>query len=118
MNQYDIPGYLIIEMPEIKESLRTILSPLNLIKTIQNLADYTRSKLVQHDFLKATRCFEIAENIYIEGDKAVKDTIENVFVYTLPSLLNLCNKEEERKIEALIPFLHKAYVKQIFSSGI
>jgi len=118
MNQYDVPGYLIIEIPEIKESLKTILTPLNLIKTIQCLDDHTRRKLVQHDFLKAARCFEVAENIYSIGDKAVRDTIENVFVYSLPSLLNLCNKDEERKIEGLIPSLHKALVEQVYRSGI
>jgi hypothetical protein len=68
--------------------------------------------------LKAKRCFEIAENIYSKGDKAVRDTIENVFIYSLPSLLNLCNEDEEREIEKLIPSLHTAYVQQVFRSGI
>ena len=119
MNQYEVPAYLIDELPEIKEDLTSLSPTFNILKSIQCLADYTRSKVVQHNEQAVKKCFSIAENIYAGGNSIVRAAMENVFVYSFSSLLNLGSRAEKRELQALIPIcLHTAYVQQILKSGI
>ncbi len=119
INQFEVPAYLVDELPEIKEELKSITSQQNILKTISCLASYTKKKVVQHDLRLVKKCFTIAENIHIKGNKIVKDAIENVYVYSFSSLFNLCNREEKNKIQGLIPIsLYSAYIQQILKSGI
>jgi hypothetical protein len=119
INQYEVPAYLMDELPEIKEQLESVSPTLNIIKSIQCLVKLTRKKVIQHDLRVVKRCFLIAENFYCNGNRIVKDTIENVFIYSFLSVLNLCSNEEKRRIQGLMPLsLYTAYVQQILKSGI
>lgn len=119
INQYEVPAYLVDKLPEIKEELESILPSLNIIKSIQCLVKFTRKKVIQHDLRVVKKCFSIAENFHSNGNRIVKDTIENVFIYSFSSVLNLCSNEEKRKIQGLMPLsLYTAYVQQIIKSGI
>ncbi len=119
INQFEVPAYLAIELPEITEELKNVSTSLNIIKTMQCLAKYTRRKVIQHDLKIVKKCFMIAENFYSGGNRAVKDAIENIYIYSFSSLLSLCSREEKRKIQALMPLsLHSAYIQQILKSGI
>lgn len=119
LNQYEVPVYLADRMPEMVHELRAVSPTLNIFKTIQCLANYTRQKVTQHDFTLVKKCFAIAEDVYMAGDRQVKNAIENIFVFSLSSILNLGSNEEKRALQALIPLhLHSAYVKQVLKSGI
>lgn len=119
INQYEVAAYLVDELPEIKEDLKSISPTLNIFKSVQCLSNYTRSKVMQHDLRVVKKCFAIAENIYSRGNDLVRDAIENVFVYSFSSLLNLGSKDEKRELQALMPlYLHTAYVQQVLKSGI
>ncbi len=119
MNQYEVPAYLIDELPEIKEGLQNISPVFNIFKSIQCLSDYTKTKLLQHNLGVVKHCFLIAEKIYSTGNNVVRGAIENVFVYSFSTLMNISDKEEQKQIWALMPLnLHTAYVNQIFKSGI
>ena len=73
----------------------------------------------QHDIQKVKKCFTIAEDIYAKGNAMVRDAIENVFVYSFSSLLNLCSKDEKKQVHGLMPlYLHTAYVQQVLKPGI
>ena len=119
INQYEVPAYLVDEFPELKEELKSISPTLNIFKSIQCFSDYTKRKVLQHDLQVVKRCFAIAEKIYSNGNTIVRDAIENLFVYSFSSLLNLGGKDEKRELQGLMPLcLHAAYVQQILRSGI
>ena len=119
MNQYEVPAYLVDELPEMEQELKAVYSTLNIFKTIQCLANYTRRKVIQHDLMAAKKCFAITETIYVKGNELVKNAIENVFVYSFSSLMNLCSKDERKQLQAIMPLdLHTAYVQQILKPGV
>lgn len=119
INQFEVPAYLADELPEIREELKSVLPTFSVIKSIQCLSDYTRRKVMQHNLRLVRKCFAVAETMYVNGNTMVRDAIENVFIYSFSSILNMNSKEENRKIQALIPLcLHTAYVQQILKSGI
>ena len=119
LNQYEVPAYLADRIPAIVPDLKTISPTLNIFKTIQCLANYTREKVTQHDFKSVKKCFAIAEDVYMKGNSQVKNAIENIFVYSFSSLLNLGSNDEKRQLQAVMPLhLHTAYVQQILKSGI
>lgn len=119
LTQYEVPAYLADELPEIEPEIKSVSAPVNIFKTIQCLANYTRCKVMQHDLKAAKKCFAIAENIYSQGNTLVKNAIENVFVYSFSSLMNIGSKEEKRQLHAIVPLtLYTAYVKQVLKPGI
>ena len=119
LNQYEVPAYLLEKIPGMEQELKMISPTLNIFKTIQCLANYTRQKVTQHDFTSVKNCFAIAEEVYTEGSTQVKNAIENVFVFSFSSILNLGSNEEKKQLQALMPLhLHTAYVKQVLKSGI
>lgn len=119
MNQYEVPAYLIDNMPEIDEELKQITPLFNIINSIQCLTNFTRKKIIQHNLKDVKKCFAVVENIYSNGNILVKDAIENIFIYSFTSLLNAGNKEEVIQIQAMMPLcLHSAYIRQIYKSGI
>jgi hypothetical protein len=119
INQYEVPTYLVDELPEMEKELKAFSPTLNIFKSIQCLANYTKNMLIQHDLKTVKKCFEVADEVYVKGNALVKTAIENVFVYSFSSLMNLCGKDEGKQLQAIMPlYLHTVYVKQIIKSGI
>jgi len=119
INQYEVPAYMVDELPEIREELEVISPGLNIFKSIQCLTNYTIRKVKEHDLLAIKKCFATAENIYAKGNTMVRDAMENVFVYSFSRLLNMCSSNEKITLQAIMPLeLHTAYVQQVLKSGI
>ena len=119
INEYEVPGYLAKKLEGIDDDLRSVSPTLTIFKTIQCLANYTKSKVKQHDFKAVKKCFTVAENIYINGNELVKNAIENVLVFSFSSLLNMGDNEDKKQLQALMPLcLHTTYVNQVLKSGI
>lgn len=118
INQYEVPAYLVDELPEIRKELRKAAPTLNVFKSIQCLTDYTKQKAADHDLLMVRKCFSAAEKIYLKGNAIVKNAIENVFIFSLSSLLHACSRNEYQKMQAIMPVcLYTAYVQQIIKSN-
>ena len=119
INQYEVPAYLVNELPEIEQELKGFSPTLNIFKTVQCLLNYTKREIIQHDLKAVKKCFAIAENMYEKGNESVKAAIENVFVYSFSLLINMCNEEERKQVQAIMPLnLHTAYLQQLLKSGI
>jgi len=119
IDQYEVPAYLVGELPEISQDLKKFSPTINIFKCVQCLANYTKRKLVEHDLVALKKCFAIADEVYVQGNALVKDAIENVFVYSFSSLMNLCSADDKKKLQAIMPIcLHTAYVQQILRSKI
>jgi hypothetical protein len=119
INQYEVPALLVDELPEIENDLKSFSPTLNIFKSIQCLANYTRAKLLQHDLKAVKQCFAVADEVYVKGNAMVKNAIENVFVFSFSSLMNLCDNDERKQVQAIMPLdLHTAYVQQVLKQGI
>lgn len=119
LNQYEVPFYLVDKLPEIEQELKSISVTSNVFEIIKWLANYTRHKVMQHDPKSVKKCFTIADNIYSQGNMSVKNAIENVFVCSISSVLNLGTRCEKRELHALVPlYLYTAYMQQVLKPAI
>ena len=119
ITQYEVPICLIKELPEIETNLKRNYNTLNVFKSLQCFANFTRNKVVEHDFTVVKKCFSTIDNIYRKGDTAVKDAIENVYVFSLSFIMQGCNREERRHLHSIMPMtLYTSYVNQVLKSGV
>ncbi len=119
LNQYEVPACMADELPELNEELKAISPALNIFKSVQCLANFTKRKAADHDISGVKQCFSLAEKIYFNGNENVKNAMENVFIFSFSSLLNACSREERNKLQSLMPLcLHTAYVQQVLRSGL
>ncbi len=89
-------------------------SPSELIKNIQQLTDQIRTHIKEGDFTQVKNNLTLAETYYRLGSIQVKNTIENIFIYSFSSLICLC-----RDLRSLIPeTLYSVYVQQMYKTGI
>lgn len=119
MNQFEIPAMLEDELPMIAKELKqnAVLGSVN--NAIKIFTNYTKRMLTIHDLPAVVRCMDLADRIYDKGNQAVKNAIENVFVYSFSGLKCTCNKVEWRVIQAKMPMaLYSIYVRQIYKSGL
>lgn len=119
LNQYEVPAYLLEEMPEIINEFKYIYPSLSIYKVVYCLANYTSRKVMQHDFEAVQKCFRVAEEIYCQGNLTVKKAIEKVYVYSFPSLIHICNRDEQIEFQSIMPSnLYRAYKQHLIRFGI
>lgn len=119
INQYEASAIIADELPEIKEEIKNFSPELDIFKSIQCLTNFTSRKLKEHNLLMVKRCFKTAEEIYCKGNTAIKNAIENVFIFSFPAFINVCDKEERNALQAIMPLqLYSVYIQQVLKSGI
>jgi len=118
INQYELPVYLVNELPEIEDDLKETSKTLNVFKTVQCLVHYTKESIKAHDMNAVKRIMNAVEGIYMKGNNAVKNAFENVFVYSFTSMICMCDREEKNHLQAIMPLhLYSAYILQVYRSG-
>jgi len=119
MNQLEAAREITTVLPETAAELsgaQTLKSPFALIRVITS---HTRKMVVQHNELMIEKCLKLVDRIYRKGDLAIKNAIENVFIFSLDNILFSCTAAERNRVFSKIPInLYTGYVKQIYKSGI
>lgn len=115
INQYEACVYLQEALPEFKSAL-DVTKNNSPYTAMQTLADITVFEVKQHDFGMVKKCFDIAEKLYLRGNRAVKNAVENVFVYS--SFTTMLHCPEKKQILPIIPItLYTLYVNQLNAGG-
>lgn len=105
------------ELPEINNDLEKSQSN-NIYKTMQCFADFTK-QLVQKGNLKEVKhCFVIAENMLQNGNGVVKNAIENCYLFSVSTIIDIASPMNQSAKKLLTSSLKKEYNRQIFASGI
>jgi hypothetical protein len=85
---------------------------------IQELTDQAKHLALQHDFAGLKNCMNRVQKIYRSGNVAVKNAVENIFVFAFSSLLPHCNQVEWRLVQSCMPTeLYTLYVRQVTKAG-
>jgi hypothetical protein len=114
LNEYEVPEYLSIKLPEIEAYLKYLYLPKDIHKSIQVLTDYTKERVANNDFKKASKCLLLAEKIYQKGNREVKAAVKNVFVLSFTCLKLACSADEWRTMLSIIPStLYGLYLRQV-----
>ncbi len=119
MNQFEIPTIIEKELPDICEELQKTSVFGDAIKSMQILANYSKSLLTTHDLSKLLKCMRLIGKIYDRGNSSVKNAIESVYVFSFSAMQAACNKIEWNVIRAKMPItLYTLYMRQLYSKGI
>ncbi|WP_159476235.1 hypothetical protein [Dyadobacter sp. 3J3] len=79
-------------------------------KQMQKFADLTQIMILKGNMARAKKCFSIAENLFINGNKETKTAISNVYLYSVSGMMELKHLNTEK----LLPnTLKREYIKQI-----
>lgn len=119
MNQYEVADEIATEIPDIKTEISRVINLKNPFALIRIITRHTRKMVEQHNELMTEKCMKLIDKIYTKGDIIIKHAIENVFIFSLDSIVFSCTITERKHVFSKVPItLYTAYVKQVYKSGI
>ncbi|HEV3325001.1 MAG TPA: hypothetical protein VG052_05330, partial [Puia sp.] len=87
-------------------------------RAIQELTDQAKHLALEHDFAGLKNCMNRVQKIYRSGNAAVKNAVENIFIFAFSSILPHCNQVEWRLVQSCMPTeLYTIYVRQVTRAG-
>jgi chaperonin cofactor prefoldin len=106
------------ELPEINNELEKLPDSTNIYKTMECFVGFTKQNIYKGNFKEVKHCFSIAEKMLENGNNAVKNAIENVYVYSLGTVVALSTLKTNELKQLFNGSLRKEYNKQVCASGI
>jgi hypothetical protein len=106
------------ELPEINNELEKLSNSNNIYKTIECFVDFTKLLISKGNLKEVKHCFNVAEKMLKNGNNTVKNAIENVYVYSLGTVVALSTLKTNHLKEIFNGSLRKEYNKQVCASGI
>lgn len=106
------------ELPAMNPVLEKTEDVNNIYKAMQCFANFTKSLVSKGDFKEVKHCFQVAETLLKNGNSTVINAIENVYVYSLSSILDLTTPLSLKVKSLLTDSLMKEYRRQVGSSCI
>ncbi len=117
INQQELSGYINQSIPELA-GMCTSAQALEPNEIARQMINYASSHEKVNDLNAAKNCFMLAEHLYSNGDKAIKNAIENVFVYSLSHKFFYDETRRNNVMRILPNSLYEMYKKQVISSHI
>ena len=117
ITQYEVPGFLAQVLPV--QARRPQMGPvsMNIYKDLQQFTDYTRQAVDRHNYTLVKKCFCLADRLYTNGDRIVRNAVENIFVFSFSSFIPQ-DSVERIILKSFIPAtLYALYVKQVTEGG-
>lgn len=106
------------ELPEINPELEKLPYPRNIYVSVKCFAEFTKQLIKIGNLSEVKHCFNVAEKMLLEGNKPVKNAIENIYIFSISSILDfagpLSNKIKGMMNKALLT----EYKRQVCASGI
>lgn len=106
------------ELPEINNELEKLSNSNNIYKTMECFVDFTKLLICKGNLKEVKHCFNVAEKMLENGNNTVKNAIENVYVYSLGTVVALSTLTTNQLKEIFTGSLRKEYNKQVCASGI
>lgn len=106
------------EFPEINSELEKIPNAVNVYTSIKCFADFTRKLVSKGNLKEVKHCFTIAEKMLCQGNHTVKNAIENVYIFSLSSVLGFASPFNLKIKGIMNGALRREYNRQVCTSGI
>lgn len=105
------------ELPELNERFEGS-GGKNIYSTVHVLLDYTQEKAESSDLSGVSKCFKMAEKLYVKGDAILKNAIENVYIFSLDNIFCRTYTNKAELLNMIPSALYKAYITQMIGSRI
>lgn len=118
MNYLQATQEITVAIPEICNDLNET-GIQNSYHIVEFLTDKMKTMIRQQNTGCLLKCIHTMNELYEEGDDAMKSAIENSYIYSLDNCLAFCNEEYRAPIfDNLSAALKKIYFRQIYSHHI
>lgn len=113
--QDEINGYIERSIPELsgiceQEKCR------NVYDIARQMIKYVNQQFINRNIKAAKKCLNLAEELYTQGNKTVKNAIENVFIYSFSHSFFHENEKKKQLLAILPGSLYSLYKSQVLSS--
>jgi hypothetical protein len=110
-------GYKIACLNANRTGLNVDLS-FDLYRSVHDLTEIAQKAANDHDFILLKQCISLAEKLYANGERLVKDVLENTFIYSFSRIVP-AGKMQQCVFKAMIPkSFYSLYLKQMMVSNI
>jgi len=106
------------ELPGINPLLEKAAGSGSVYKVVQTFVDFTRQLLATGNLKEVRHCFSIAETLILEGNAGVKNALENVYVYSIGTVVALSSLKTNVLKELFNGALKKEYNRQMCANRI
>ncbi len=118
INEDAIPELLGQEFPLINESLERTADLSNVYRSIQCFADFTKQVIRKGNMKEVKHCFKIADKMLQHGNTTVKNAIENCYLHSMSTILDVTTPLSKMVKELLSDSLIKEYRRQVNACGV
>lgn len=119
MNHTEAIQEIIQVVPDSKAEFEEVYKTKNSFMVINVFTRQIRNLIRKGETTILIRSFDKMNDLYQKGDQALKNAVENVFVYSLDSLTFSCDNNYKNLIFSKMPTsLHQVYLRQIYKSGL
>lgn len=113
MEEQEVYSLLVNEIPRFASEFQKNKDRDSVYELTQHFVNYTKDLIEKKNHADLKICFQLAEKILKEGNRTVKNAIENVYIYSLANII-----AQHDLVKYLPPHLHDEYKKQTCSCGI
>jgi hypothetical protein len=108
--------YIEEALPEFKNEM-VVDKKNNPYQAMHALVKITSQKVKEHNYKAVKKCFDIADKLYAKGNGAVKNAVENIYVYSFSTIFQ-SGLAEKKKLLAIIPMsLYTLYINHLHQHG-
>lgn len=119
MNQNEAVVAVCAALPEVTATITNEGARSNPFALVRIITRYTRKMAAQHNELMLEKCLQLVDKVYTQGERAIKNAIENIFIFSLDHILYPCSAGERSRTFSKVPVtLYTSYVNQVYKSGI
>jgi hypothetical protein len=118
IKEKDVIDWLGNEFPVINFDLERTSNPSNIYNVMRCFADLTKQLVKKGNFKEVKHCFIVAEKILQKGNGTVKNAVENCYLFSLSTIIDIANPASIKVKKLLTRSLKKEYNRQIFASGL
>ena len=119
MNHTDAVREIVKIIPESQEDFKESYQTKTPFMVISIFTRQIKKLIKNHDQKILLKSITKMNQLYNKGDQALKNAIENIFIYSLDSLTFCCEPSYKDLIfSKMSPSLQNNYLRQVYKSGI
>ena len=114
ISQQDLPAYIESNFPELPANKKG--PSASAYDIIRQMLKYTTTQLSRHNFKAAGHCLTVVEELYKQGNTAIKNAIENVYVFSFSHAFFYDDVKRKAIVDILPASLYELYKRQVVNS--
>ena len=114
ISQQELPAFVEKSIPELSAVCKKEKG--DVYNIVRHLLSYTVTQVAKQNHAAAKKCMALAVELYNKGNTAIKNAIENIYVYSFSHAF-FCDEQKRNEVMKIVPVsLYELYKKQVINS--